>query len=192
MLEVTDAVAARELETGGGALGELAEWRATLDRYLDWAIDDASRGWTWLDGERPGGTELRIDARDGPRTVRIEGRLDRLDEGPQGLRVVDYKLGAPDRLKRIAAEPDHAAQLALYTLIAAEAGTVVEGGYLSLRRDGVTWVPLTQPAAIVLAGWRARLPVLLARIQDGEPLHASGVECGHCASRGLCRKGHWS
>ncbi|MCX7229735.1 MAG: PD-(D/E)XK nuclease family protein [Burkholderiales bacterium] len=192
IIEVTDAVAARELATGGGALGELAEWHATLDRYLDWAIEDASRGWNWLDGERPGGTDLRIEARDGPRTVRIEGRLDRLDEGPQGLRVVDYKLGAPDRLKRIAAEPDHAAQLALYTLIAAEAGTVVEGGYLSLRRDSVTWVPLSQPAASVLAGWRTRLPVLLARIQDGEPLHASGVECGHCASRGLCRKGHWS
>ena len=127
-----------------------------------------------------------------PRTVRIEGRLDRLDEGPQGLRVVDYKLGAPDRLKRIAAEPDHAAQLALYTLIAAEAGTVVEGGYLSLRRDAVTWVPLSQPADSVLAGWRARLPVLLARIHDGEPLYATGVECAHCASRGLCRKGHWS
>ena len=38
----------------------------------------------------------------------------------------------------------------------------------------------------------AMLPAYLARIDGGEPLSASGAECGHCASRGLCRKGHWS
>ncbi|RPH45627.1 MAG: PD-(D/E)XK nuclease family protein [Burkholderiales bacterium] len=192
LVEITDAVAARELATGGGALGELAEWRATIDAYLEWAVADAALGWTWRDGERAAAIDVGFDALDGPRTVRVEGRLDRLDEGPGGLRVVDYKLGDPARLRRIAAKPDQAAQLALYALMAAETGEVAQSGYLSLRRDGVKWVPLSQPTATVLAGWRDRLPAVLARIHDGEALHATGVECGHCASRGLCRKGHWS
>jgi ATP-dependent helicase/nuclease subunit B len=192
LLEITDAVAARELATGGGALGELAEWRATIDAYLDWALADATLGWAWLDGERPGAVEVAFDAADGPRSVRIEGRLDRIDTGPRGVRVVDYKLGDPARLRRIAGDPDHAAQLALYALMATEVGEVAEGGYLSLRRDAVKWVPLSRPPDEVLAGWRHRLPAVMTRLQDGEALHASGVECGHCASRGLCRKGHWS
>jgi RecB family exonuclease len=193
LLEATDAVAGRELAAGGGTLGEIAEWRATLDAYLDWAIGDATAGWRWAAGEQDGSATLGwADAGGKPRSLRIDGRLDRLDRGMEGLRIVDYKLGALDRLKRIAAAPDQAAQLVLYAWIASAQGAVAATGYLSLRRDGVRWVPLDAPAEAVLAGWRDRLPAYLARIDDGEPLIASGTECGHCASRGLCRKGHWT
>jgi ATP-dependent helicase/nuclease subunit B len=188
----TDAVAERLLGTGGGALGELAEWRATLDRYLDWACADAADGWRWAAAEQPGAARVEWDAPDGRRTVRVEGRLDRLDAGPGGLRVVDYKLGSPDRLRRIVAAPDRAAQLAMYAWIAAGHGEVAGAGYLSLRRDGVAWLPLGAPAHEVLGAWRASLPRYLARIEAGAAMTASGAECDHCASRGLCRKGHWS
>jgi ATP-dependent helicase/nuclease subunit B len=180
------------LAAGGGALGELAEWRATLDGYLDWACTDAAAGWRWLDGEQSGAAQLEWPGTDGPRTLRVEGRLDRLDAGPDGLRVIDYKLGAPERLRRIAAAPDRAAQLALYAWIARARGEVAQAGYLSLRRDAVTWVPLAAAAGTVLQAWREALPRYLARIEAGAAMTASGVECEHCASRGLCRKGHWS
>jgi ATP-dependent helicase/nuclease subunit B len=192
LAEVSDEVAARTLASGGGALGELAEWRATMTKYVDWAVSDAAEGWRWLDGERPGAAEVAFDTPEGVRTLRVEGRLDRIDRGPDGLRVVDYKLGSPDRLRRIAAAPERAAQLAMYAWIASDAGDVVVSGYLSLRRDGVRWVPLARSAGEVLDDWRDRLPKVLARVHDGEPLRASGSDCGHCASRGLCRKGHWS
>ena len=193
LVSVTDAVAARELAAGGGTLGELAEWRATLEGYLEWAIDDAARGWRWTAGEQDGTAQVGWrDAQGRERTVAIDGRLDRLDRGPDGLRIVDYKLGAPDRLRRIAREPDRAAQLALYAWIASARGEVADSGYLSLRRDRVTWVPLSQPAPDVLAAWRDALPRYLARIDGGEPLAASGTDCAHCASRGLCRRGHWT
>jgi len=193
LLEVTDAVAGRELAAGGGTLGEIAEWRATLDAYLDWAIEDAAAGWRWIAGEQDGSATVEwADPDGGTRRLRIDGRLDRLDRGSAGLRIVDYKLGARDRLKRIAAAPGRAAQLALYAWIASTQGAVAASGYLSLRRDGVAWVPLDAPAGEVLAEWRDRLPGYLARIDGGEPLIASGTECDHCASRGLCRKGHWA
>jgi len=191
--EVTDGVAIRELAAGGGTLGELAEWRATRDGYLRWALDDAGEGWRWAGGERPGAAEVRWTGVDGTiRAVRIEGRLDRLDAGPQGLRIVDYKLGDPARLRRIAKAPERAAQLALYAWIAEAEGPVVASGYLSLRRDEVAWVPLAGSTAQVLHDWRVALPGYLARIDRGEPLVASGADCGHCPVRGLCRKGHWT
>jgi len=191
--EVTTAVAARELASGGGALGELAEWQATLERYLDWSIADAAAGWRWAAGERDGAAVVRWAGPDGgPRAIRIEGRLDRLDTGPGGLRIVDYKLGDPDRLRRVAKAPAQAAQLALYAWIAAADGPVVASGYLSLRRSGVAWVPLERPADEVLADWRVALPGYLARIDAGEPLVASGTDCAYCPTRGLCRKGHWT
>ncbi|MEI7447840.1 MAG: PD-(D/E)XK nuclease family protein, partial [Burkholderiales bacterium] len=192
LVDTTETAAARELARGGGALGEIAEWRATLEGYLDWAIADAALGWVWTDGERPGAIEVRWPGPGGERTLRIEGRLDRLDDGPGGRRVVDYKLGEPGRLRRIAADPAQAAQLALYAWIAGDEAEVAESGYLSLRRDGVKWVPLGRPASEVVADWRERLPAVLARIETGESIVASGAACDHCASRGLCRKGHWS
>jgi ATP-dependent helicase/nuclease subunit B len=192
LVAATDAVAVRLLGTGGGALGELAEWRATLDRYLDWACADAAGGWRWAAAEQAGAVRIDWDAPGGPRSVRVEGRLDRLDAGLGGLRVVDYKLGSPDRLRRIVAAPDRAAQLALYAWIATGHGEVAGAGYLSLRRDGVVWLPLGAPANEVLGAWRASLPRYLARIEAGAAMTASGAECDHCASRGLCRKGHWS
>ncbi|HYF59308.1 MAG TPA: PD-(D/E)XK nuclease family protein, partial [Burkholderiaceae bacterium] len=192
LVEVTDSVAERELSSGGGTLGELAEWRATLDAYVDWAVKDAADGWRWIAGEQDGTAEIAWEGASGPRAVRVDGRLDRLDEGPDGLRIVDYKLGAPDRLRRIAATPDRAAQLAMYAWFASAHGGVAASGYLSLRRDRIEWVPLARPADEVLAAWREAMPRYLARIDAGAPLGASGTECTHCASRGLCRKGHWS
>lgn len=192
LVAATEAEFAGELERGGGALGELAEWRATLDAYLSWSQGDAAQGWRWADGERPGTVAIRWGTAGRERVLNIEGRLDRLDDGPGGRRVVDYKLGDPQRLRRIAADPDRAVQLVMYAWFAAEGGEVAASGYLSLRRDGVKWVPLERPPAEVVLAWRERLPGLFARIEAGEPMRACGSACGHCASRGLCRKGHWS
>jgi ATP-dependent helicase/nuclease subunit B len=192
LLDATESVSRRELASGGGTLGEIAEWRATLEAYLDWVIEDAAGGWRWIAGEQSGSVEVAWRAGGQPRSLRIDGRLDRLDRGPDGLRVVDYKLGAPDPLKRIAGQPDQAAQLVLYAWMASAHGPVADSGYLSLRRNEVTWVPLAAPADEVLAQWRERLPEYLARIDGGEPLSASGTDCAYCPSRGMCRKGHWS
>jgi len=196
LLEITNEVALREMASGAGTLGELAEWRATLDGYLDWAIGDAAGGWRFLAGEQAGTLDVRWRDERGPRSVRIEGRLDRIDQGDAGLRVVDYKLGSPPRLQAIAATPERAAQLALYGLIASARGPVDKVGYLTLQRDATKWLPLGDasgdPVDDLIAPWREQLPVYFERIDRGAPMPAIGGECGHCAVRGLCRKGHWS
>lgn len=204
LLGITNEVALREMASGAGTLGELAEWRATLDGYLDWAISDAAAGWRFLAGEQTGMLDVSWRAERGPRSVRIEGRLDRLDQGVAGLRVVDYKLGSPPRLQAIAATPERAAQLALYALIASGQGPVDKVGYLTLQRDATTWLalggttgattgaPVGAPVDDLIAPWREQLPVYFERIDRGAPMPAIGSECDHCAVRGICRKGHWS
>jgi len=194
LLACTEAEAAGVVAGGAEILGELAEWRATIDGYLDWAIADAALGWRWLDGERPGAATLAWSGAAGPRSLRVEGRLDRVDHGPAGLRVIDYKLGSKDRLKPVAAAPDRAAQLVMYAWFAQALGEgeVRESGYLSLRRRDLAWIPLAVDPGAALALWRERVPAVLAQIDAGEPLHAYGTECEYCPSRGLCRKGHWA
>ncbi|MFZ4756714.1 MAG: PD-(D/E)XK nuclease family protein [Burkholderiaceae bacterium] len=194
LVACTDAEAARVVAGGAEILGELAEWRATLDDYLDWAIGDAASGWTWLDGECSGAATLEWSGAAGPRSLRVEGRLDRVDLGPAGLRVVDYKLGGKERLGKLAAAPDRAAQLVMYAWFAQSIGegAVQTTGYLSLRRRDLAWIPLAVDPDAALAQWRERVPAVLARIDAGEPLFAHGVDCQYCPSRGLCRKGHWA
>ena len=196
LVGITDELADREMASGAGTLGELAEWRASLEGYLDWSIIDAAGGWRFVAGEQAGALEVQWNDERGPRSVRLEGRLDRLDQGGAGLRVVDYKLGSPQRLQGIAAHPDRAAQLALYGLIASRQGPVDKVGYLTLQREGTQWLPLggagTDPVDVLIAPWRQQLPAYFERIDRGAPMPAIGSECVYCPVRGICRKGHWS
>jgi len=190
--EVTDRLARTALDAGGGYLGEIAAWRALADAYLDWLLADAQAGWRWREGEQS--LQVLVPWQDdgAPRTLQVSGRLDRLDAAPAGLRIIDYKLGDPARLTGLASDPSRAAQLVLYAWMAAGRGPVATSAYLSLRRDGVRLIPLGEPPADAVARWQRALPRYLARIGRGEPLAAIGSDCGHCASRGVCRKGHWS
>jgi ATP-dependent helicase/nuclease subunit B len=189
--DVTDRLAEVELASSGSYLGEIAEWRAMLDAYVDWLVaDGAAGGWKWLEGEQDGAVTVAWQADGRQRTVTIKGRLDRLDGGAAGLRVIDYKLGDPQRLKRLADDPTRAAQLVMYAWIVEARRPVAETAYLSLRRDKVTLMALKQPAG-ALSAWQRMLPAYLARIDGGEPLAARGAECIHCTARGVCRKGHW-
>ncbi len=196
LVRVTDEVADREMASGAGTLGELAEWRASLNGYLDWSITDAAGGWRFVAGEQAGALDVQWNDERGLRSVRLEGRLDRLDQGGAGLRVVDYKLGSPQRLQAIAAHPERAAQLALYGLIASRQGPVNKVGYLTLQREGTHWLALggaaADPVDDLIAPWRQQLPMYFARIDRGAPMPAIGSECVYCPVRGVCRKGHWS
>jgi ATP-dependent helicase/nuclease subunit B len=190
--EVTGRLARAALDAGGGYLGEIAVWRALVDAYLDWLLADAQDGWRWREGEQS--LQVLVPWQDDgtPKALQVSGRLDRLDAAPGGLRIIDYKLGDPARLTGLARDPSRAAQLVLYAWMAAGRGPVAMSAYLSLRRDGIRLIPLDGPPADAIASWQRVLPRYLARIARGEPLAAIGSDCSHCASRGVCRKGHWS
>ena len=194
LVAITDRAALEVNEGSASAVDQLAEWRATLPEYLDWAISQAEQGWRWQAGERTERIELHWQRAQTDRTVRIEGRIDRIDQGTAGLRVIDYKLGSATRLKERAAQPRRDAQLAMYAWFAqaVDGAQVAQAGYLSLKRGQLAFHKTSEPIEETLSWWQTQLPHTLARIDEGAPLDASGTDCDFCASRGLCRKAHWA
>ncbi|MBK6744674.1 MAG: PD-(D/E)XK nuclease family protein [Hydrogenophilales bacterium] len=63
-------------------------WEKHLDIYLEWALAREARGFLWQQSEATFNLPLALDS---GRTITLHGRLDRLDAGPNGAAVVDYK-----------------------------------------------------------------------------------------------------
>jgi ATP-dependent helicase/nuclease subunit B len=135
---------------------------------------------------------------DRPAAVTVFGRVDRIDAGPGGLRILDYKVRDAAALRREQKEPGEAVQLLFYGLLMdPPAG---EAAYLSLQpprdpRDPAAGVAKAvaapAPYAQHVAALESRLREDLARIADGAALPASGAEpvCRRCELRSLCRHG---
>ena len=147
--EILDEESARALAESPGLLESLwrrreALLRADLATWADHDIADAEAGWhptaTELafgaDGDE--GLPVRVPADGGERQIRLRGSVDRVDDGPGGLRVTDYKTGRPPRRDQAvptAEEPTVLGtrfQLPLYALAASAASggrPVVESRY---------------------------------------------------------------
>ncbi|MGE0801799.1 MAG: PD-(D/E)XK nuclease family protein, partial [Lautropia sp.] len=189
LAELTDRAVVAAPALRAGRLVELREWLGQLPAYVARFREDHRDGWRFVAAEQP--VELVVGYRAGAapaqRTLLIHGIYDRLDRRDDALRIVDYKLRAPDDVKRLAKDPDRAAQLMLYSW-SVGAGDAV---YLQIHRRSLALVALTPAPQSGLPAWRERLGDALARLGDGEPLRALGGHCERCAARGVCRQGHW-
>lgn len=197
---VDPAAAARELE----ALSErefaasvarnylaqawLARWKALIPAYLDWQRERESAGWSWKAGEVKRAIEITT-----PKGSRLElhGRLDRVDEGPGGAAVVDYKTRSPRALEQSLESPGEDVQLPVYALLWGM--PVAEALFLSMEREEVKAVGLGPGVQALAEAVRARLCEVFDALAAGAPLPAQGVEgaCEYCEARGLCRKNYW-
>lgn len=166
------------------ALAWRLRWERHLPAYLDWALAREAAGSTWraaeVDCERP------LALPDGG-SVLLYGRLDRLDDGPGGPEVLDYKTTDLATLRKRLREPGEAVQLAFYGLLSGAA----RAGLVALDDDtGVDVVEMQQPLAEAAAAEADRLADVLARLADGAALPAHGAPgtCRWCEMRGLCRR----
>ncbi|MCU0967420.1 MAG: PD-(D/E)XK nuclease family protein [Rubrivivax sp.] len=186
------ALAAAGLE-GAAMLPYRAAFAAFAPGYLRWVRSRDAAGWRWRDGE--------FDLRAAPDPVApqtLRGRIDRLDEGPGGVRqVIDYKSGASTPLRDRVRMPLEDTQLAFYALLAgaaAEDAPPLEAIYLALDEPQA---PVEVQHPDVVRSARALLAGLaddLARMRAGAPLPAlgEGRACDWCEMRGLCRRDHWA
>ena len=218
--DLLDRIAA-EAWSSAGALAEpfAAAWPAVRDNYLDWLQAWRAQGWETQSEEQSLRRVIDRDAdpadeaaADGD-TLRLEGRIDRIDRRGAERYALDYKTGDPQalrlRMKRYAEDT----QLLCYALLlgadapdadarpSAHAGPApVAAGYLvvSERRDPehtdtateLSWAPddLREQSAQLLAqmrrDWRA--------LRAGQAMPALGEPplCDHCEARGLCRRDH--
>ncbi|MEY4428651.1 MAG: ATP-dependent helicase/nuclease subunit [Pseudomonadota bacterium] len=198
------AVAAEVAQDMGLVQGEAGAWflphQATITRlaqhYVGWLRPHEAQGWcvdaTEADREVP----LALDEHS---TVRLKGRLDRLDrrastDGTEHL-VMDYKTGSLSGLNARVAQPLEDTQLGFYALLASvdhpEADGRLGAMYLRVHDQGCT--PVAHPDAQDTAAQMASGIVHdLQRLRDGHPLWAlgEGSVCDYCEVRGLCRKDH--
>jgi RecB family exonuclease len=134
-----------------GLAGPRAAWAVERTRLLrelrSFAATDRERRAT--SGNRPIGVEQAF-GQDGVEPVlvqvpghvpvRFRGKIDRVDRGPQGAHVIDYKTGGPDRYKKIDQEPfgrGDAVQLPIYALaVGATADAPVRADYWCVNERG--------------------------------------------------------
>jgi ATP-dependent helicase/nuclease subunit B len=184
-----DACAAAEFgaaaETSRLALAWRARWQRRRDAYLDWALRHEAAGY-------------RVDARETERErtlswaegaeVCLHGRLDRLDTGPDGVMVLDYKTQSRQALVGRLKVPGEDAQLPFYGLLAG----ATRAALVCLDDARVEALELAEPLASAMAAEAERLRATWRAIAAGAALPATGAPatCQYCEARGLCRREH--
>jgi ATP-dependent helicase/nuclease subunit B len=172
----------RDLEDNFEHRAWLRRWLERVPDYIDWQIRQ-QQDWTFARAELKTATEL------GNRRV-LKGRLDRIDTGPAGTAIIDYKTGPPPTQADV--DSGEKVQLASYVLLLETPPERVT--YLKLDRQVKPGATLAGTALTALAGGvRRRLVEVLDAIEKGSPLPAWGDEraCRYCRMDGICRRQSW-
>jgi len=182
LAEISRSVFTRELEDNFEHRAWLRRWLVLIPGYIDWQAG-RQQAWSFSAAEQEGELEL-------PGGQRLRGRLDRIDSGPGGTAIVDYKTGSMPGQAEVDSGED--VQLASYALLADPPPVRVE--YLQVDAEVRPRACLEGPQLEHLASAVGeRLAGLLADMQAGTPLPAWGDAdtCRYCEMAGLCRKQAW-
>jgi ATP-dependent helicase/nuclease subunit B len=182
LAEISRSVFTRDLEDNFEHRAWLRRWLVLIPAYIDW---QARRQQSWSFSAAEQERELEL-----PSGQRLRGRLDRIDSGPAGTAIIDYKTGSMPKQAEVDSGED--VQLASYALLADPLPARVE--YLQVDgeirpRASLEGTDLEQLATAVAK----RLTAVLADMQAGAPLPAWGDTdtCRYCEMDGLCRKQAW-
>ena len=185
LTEISQAVFAPDVKKNFVHRAWLARWLAIIPHYIDWQIaQDAS----------PLACEASVrSAREGGLT--LTGRLDRIDRGLKGLRILDYKTGQGDKQADVSS--GEATQLIFYALLAEQFynENIERVEYLLLDKEQV------KPGARLEGEELHRLSTLTAQRLDavmqalrkgsGAPAWGDPKTCERCEMQGLCRRQAW-
>lgn len=195
--QISDTVFGKQMAEDGNAISYYRRWCEVLPSYVAWQAAREEMGWQWRAGEMDAGVDVAMP--DGV-PLRLSGRIDRLDKGPDGAHaVLDYKTQPASRLRRKAGDAEEDCQLAFYGLLRADA---VAGSWVALegvKQGGRDSAPGAQrevdlPEFQAAVTWLERqLRQDIGRLRQGAKLPAFGdaSACTYCEARGLCRKGFW-
>ncbi len=182
LTEISRNVFSRDLEDNFEHRAWLRRWLVLVPDYIDWQAQ-RQQAWSFSAAEQAGELELASGQQ-------LRGRLDRIDSGPKGTAIIDYKTGGMPKQAEVDSGED--VQLASYALLADPQPERVE--YLQVdgevrSRACLEGTDLEQLAVAV----RDRLAGVLADMQAGAPLPAWGDAdtCRYCDMDGLCRKQAW-
>jgi ATP-dependent helicase/nuclease subunit B len=108
LTEISRSVFSRDLEDNFEHRAWLRRWLVLIPEYIDWQAE-RQQMWSFSAAEQDGTLELASGHQ-------LRGRLDRIDSGPGGTAIVDYKTGSMP--KQVEVDSGEDVQLASYVLLA--------------------------------------------------------------------------
>ena len=187
---VTEAVFAPLLDKNPAALGFYVQWKKNMPLYLEWSQKHAAEGWLFELGEHDVQRELSWSHQGRQFSLRLHGRIDRIDTNKEQQLIIDYKTAHPTRLRNgLKQVEDH--QLAFYGLMMQS--TAESARYVTFDKTKVVTIE-AEPYSAWCAELEKQIQVNINEIADDVPLPANGVghTCDWCDMQGLCRKGAWA
>jgi ATP-dependent helicase/nuclease subunit B len=189
-----------------GVTGAALSWEVRRELLREDLLETVRRDPVFADpASRPVGVEWRFgEAVDRPvaltlddgRTVRFAGRLDRVDETPQGARVIDYKSGAGGT-ERNRIKERLSVQLPVYRLALRQAGgaeyATIDCLYrLVTRRGGFEDLALPQDEAASSLRLGELVAGAVALIDAGLFPRTTRQRCEYCDVRYSCGISAWA
>ena len=158
------------------------QWSRVLPQYLDWEIG-RHRDWPWRESE----VSVKKVLSD---TLKIGGRIDRLDRGSAGVALVDYKTGTTPAAQQV--RDGEAVQLPSYALAVEN---VTQLDYLKIDKDSIRPSTCADRETLdqLLPALQQRLLALDSSLQQQADLPARGDDdtCKWCEFDGVCRRDMW-
>jgi ATP-dependent helicase/nuclease subunit B len=180
--EISQSVFFRDLERNPVNRAWHYRWRQTIPHYLEW-VQKHSQSWSAVQ------TEIDLQRQLTPE-LSLFGRIDRLERGPRGLGILDYKTGLGAHQNE--ALSGESVQLATYALLPEDPVSAATTLILDSRNVRTGIFLEGKELETISVNQRERLLSLHARLlEEGARLHAWGDDntCRYCDLSGLCRKG---
>ncbi len=186
LLVIGDEVFAAQRERNYLALAWQIRWEGHAAAYLDWALAREAQGYRWQEAEVR--FSRALDLADG-RQILLHGRLDRVDSGPQGDAVLDYKAKDRQGLRTRLKNPGEDVQLAFYGLLSG----AQEAAFVALDDERIDSLSPPGELPALARDEETRIRAAFEEIAGGAALPAQGARttCQYCEIRGLCRRDWW-
>ena len=162
-----------------------AIWPRVRSGYLDWLTTHEATGASYFEGEVWKSMPLG--------RVELVGKIDRIDQLPDGSRVVmDYKTEARSTTQARINDAGEDTQLAFYAALLED--DTLAASYVNLGEKEPTKTYAQKDIVELRDDLIGGILSDMERIAGGAPLPAlgEGKACDYCAARGLCRKDFWS
>ncbi|MDR2851902.1 MAG: PD-(D/E)XK nuclease family protein [Burkholderiaceae bacterium] len=162
-----------------------AAWPAARDGYLDWLADHETH-------QNLRFAQSEVSRQQALGDVTLVGQLDRIDQGPAGAFVIDYKTEPLETTRKRVKDPFEDVQLTFYAALLED--DTLRAAYVNVGESGLTRTVELHDVVSARDALVTGITRDLQRIAQGTPLPAlgDGAVCAYCAARGLCRKDWWT
>ncbi len=185
-------------QINGKYLGNQYLWNEQIGVFINWQLNHEKNGWQVYQSEAPFEYDFKIND---SYTIKIRGKIDRIDLRNNEALVLDYKVQNQKKLQDRDKHFNDDPQLLMYAMALDQQSIgsthpVNEVEWVSLKPDAND--KEIYLAKEVTQELRNELEIQIQEdfqsIWQGKPLVASGPNhvCQYCDVRGICRKGMWS